>query len=89
MPRKPKTENCQIIAQAVLSGPQEAIMRVFGRNDGWDQPYISLRVGRLLINIQDHAALTDLSNLIREANRSAERAFGPAPAPATIPGRRR
>ncbi len=70
--------NCQIIAQAVLIGPQTVGVRVFGRNEGWDKPYISLRIGRLLINLEDAQALADLTYVVREANLNADRAFGPA-----------
>jgi hypothetical protein len=70
--------NCQIVAQVVLVGPQQLIARVFGRNEGWDRPYISLRIGKLLINIEDAEALSDLTYLVREANLMADRAFGPA-----------
>jgi hypothetical protein len=81
---EPSPLNCQIIAQAVLVGPQTVGVRVFGRNEGWDKPYISLRLGRLLINIEDAQALSDLTYVVREANLNADRAFGPAqhrPAP--------
>jgi hypothetical protein len=67
-----------IIAQVVLVGPQLLIARVFGRNEGWDRPYISLRIGKLLINIEDAEALSDLTYLVREANLMADRAFGRA-----------
>jgi hypothetical protein len=30
--------------------------RVCGRNEGWNKPYISLRIGRLLINVEDPQA---------------------------------
>ncbi len=53
-------------------------VRVFGRNEGWDKPYISLRIGRLLINVEDAQALSDLTYVVREANLNADRAFGPA-----------
>ena len=70
--------NCQIVAQAQLLGPQSVSVRVFGRTEGWDKPYISLRIGRLLINIEDAEALSDLTYVVREANLQADRAFGPA-----------
>lgn len=80
--------NCEIVAQAQLAGPQTVSVRVFGRTDGWDQPYISLRVGRLLININNAAALADLTYVVRQANLAADSAFGPAPyRPSTPRGR--
>ncbi len=75
---EPSELNCRIIAQAVLVGPQTVSVRVFGRNEGWDKPYISLRIGKLLINLEDAQALADLTYVVREANLSADRAFGPA-----------
>ena len=75
---EPSPLNCQIIAQAQLVGPQTVSVRVFGRNEGWDRPYISLRIGKLLINIEDAQALADLTYVVREANLAADRAFGPA-----------
>jgi hypothetical protein len=50
---EPSPLNCQIVAQALLVGPQTVSVRVFGRNEGWDKPYLSLRIGRLLINIEN------------------------------------
>jgi hypothetical protein len=75
---EPSPLNCQIVAQAQLLGPQRVSVRVFGRTEGWDKPYISLRIGRLLINIEDAEALSDLTYVVREANLHADRAFGPA-----------
>ena len=75
---EPSPLNCQIIAQAQIVGPQTVSVRVFGRNEGWDKPYISLRIGKLLINIEDAQALADLTYVVREANLAADRAFGPA-----------
>ena len=74
---EPSPLNCEIIAQAVFIGPQKVSVRVFGRNEGWDKPYISLRIGKLLINIEDAQALSDITYAVREANLSADRAFGP------------
>lgn len=74
---EPSPLNCQIIAQATLAGLQVVTVRVFGRNEGWAQPYISLRIGSLLINVRDVAALSELTHAVREANLSADRTFGP------------
>jgi hypothetical protein len=41
---EPSPLNCQIIAQAVLNGPQVVGVRVYGRNEGWDRPYINCRL---------------------------------------------
>ncbi len=75
---KPSPLNCQIVAQAQIVGPQTVSVRVHGRDEGWDKPYISLRIGRLLINVEDAEALADLTYVVREANLHADRAFGPA-----------
>ena len=77
--RDPSALNCDIIAQAVFTGPQRLGVRVFARNEGWNKPYISLRIGKLLINIEDAHALNDITYAIREANRAADRAFPKPP----------
>ena len=79
---------CEIIAQAKLVGPQTVSMRVYSRTEGWAQPYISLRVGQLLINVNNAAALADLTDVVRQANLAADRAFGPAPYRPSTPRRR-
>jgi len=47
--------------------------RVCGRNEGWNKPYISLRIGRLLINVEDPQALREVAAALAKAGR----AFGP------------
>jgi hypothetical protein len=86
--QSPSRPPCEIIAQAKLAGPQTVSMRVFGRTEGWDQPYISLRVGQLLIHVDNAAALADLTYVVRQANLAAGRAFGPAPYRPSTPRRR-
>jgi hypothetical protein len=75
--RTTSNSKCQIVAQAILAGIQTVRIRVFWRHDGWDTPYISLRIGGLLLNIEDHAALDSLREAVRHADHVAEQAFGP------------
>ncbi len=44
---------CLAAAQAVMAGMQEIWVRSFGHEAGWTIPYISLRIGRVTINIED------------------------------------
>ncbi len=77
-----KPAKCQIVAQAILAGVQHVRVRHFGRVQGWTTPYISLRIGQVLLNIEDRDALASLGYAIRHAERLADDAFGAARRPA-------
>ncbi len=47
-----KYGKCQVVAQASLAGVQDVRVRAFGRVDGWTTPYISVRIGHILEQIQ-------------------------------------
>ena len=76
---KPRRGKCAVIAQAVLAGSQVLSTRAFHREDGWTTPYISVRVGNVLLVIEDREALTCLNEAVRAANHLADKAFGPVP----------
>ena len=77
MPAIIRSSKCQVVAQAILAGVQTIRVRVFWRHDGWVAPYISVRIGRVLLNIEDHEALLSLLDAAHQAEQAAERAFGP------------
>ncbi len=77
-----KYGTCQVVAQASLAGVQDVRVRAFGRVDGWTVPYISVRIGNVLLNIEDRAALTALIEATQAAAGHADVAFGPVRRPA-------
>ena len=88
---------CDIIAQATLVGPQPTSVRVIGETDGQAQPYVTIRVGSVLLRVENQAALRALTDAVREANVLSPQAFsrrpgahGPATSatPARQPARR-
>ena len=76
MPKR-KDSKCQIASQVVLAGVQEIRARSFGREQGWTTPYLSLRIGRVVFNVEDRDALYSLAELVKEAAQLADEAFGP------------
>jgi hypothetical protein len=76
MPKR-KDSKCQVASQVVLAGVQEIRVRSFGREDGWTVPYLSLRIGRVVFNIEDRDALYSLAEMVREAQDLTEHTFGP------------
>ena len=72
---KPPTAKCAVIAQATLAGLQEHRARGFGREAGWTPPYIAVRVGSVLLNIEDRDALACLTEAVRAANYLANTVF--------------
>jgi hypothetical protein len=73
---------CQVIAQASLAGVQDVRVRAFGKIDGWTTPYISVRIGQVLLNIEDRAALAALVQATQAAAGHSDTAFGPVRRPA-------
>ena len=69
---------CIVASQVILGGPQEVTARAFGRTEGWMTPYLSVRVGRVVFNIEDRDALLSLTEAVRQARQLADEAFGPA-----------
>ena len=77
-----KYGTCKVIAQATLIGVQDVRVRAFGKLDGWTTPYISIRIGQLLLNIEDRDALTALIEATQAAVGHSDMAFGPVRRPA-------
>jgi len=69
---------CQIAAQAVMAGPQD--YRVYGGNaqaTGRGHGVITIRVGRVLLYLEDRDALLAWTRAIEKAKELDEVAFGP------------
>ena len=69
---------CEIAAQAVMAVPQD--YRVHGGNaqaTGRGHGVISIRVGRVLIYLEDREALLSWSRALEQAKALDEGAFGP------------
>jgi hypothetical protein len=77
-----KYGTCHIVAQARLAGVQDVRVRAFNHIDGWTTPYISVRIGNILLNIEDRAALTALIEATQAAAAHSDLAFGPIRRPA-------
>ena len=78
-----RQEHCQVAAQAVMAGTQEyrvnaAIAQVTGRDNG----VVSIRVGRVLIYLEDREALVAWTRAIHQAEDLQDAAFGPELPPA-------
>jgi hypothetical protein len=71
--------SCDVIASVVLGGHQETDVRLFGRTDGWESPYLSVRIGQVLLRFQDQWALGDLSRAITQAETLVETTHGSLP----------
>lgn len=78
----PRRTKCVVVAQATLAGLQEHRARGFGREAGWTTPYIAVRVGAVLINLEDRDALACLTEAVRAANFLADTVFGATRRPA-------
>ena len=71
---------CSVAAQAVMAGPQEVrVNAVAPHVSETRRGHICLRVGRILIYLEDRTALEDWTAALSQANRLAEGAFGPPP----------
>jgi hypothetical protein len=77
----------EVVAQAVMAGEQRIEVRAFGRRDGWPKSYISVRLGNILLNIEDRAALSSLIEATRAAAGHSEQAFASATAARAAPSR--
>ena len=77
-----KPAKCALAVQAILAGVQHVAVRCFSRVDGWDRPYLSIKIGQVLLNIEDRDALNSLSHAVRHAERLADQAFATARRPA-------
>ena len=81
---------CQLITQAVMAGPQD--YRVAGANaqvTGRGHGVITMRVGRLLVYLEDRDALAAWHAALERAEVLADAAFGPELPPAVYQPRSR
>ena len=70
---------CQVVTQARYAGEQElSIMGVASGGSSTGCPYISVRVGRVLLYIEDRAALISWTEAWRRTLDLADGVFGPA-----------
>ncbi len=79
-----------VAAQAIFAGPQDMRVtamtpEVTGRGYG----HVVMRVGRLLIYLEDRDALEAWQAALEQASEFADRAFGLVPPPALYRPRRR
>ena len=73
------TPYCQVIAQARYAGEQElSVMGVAHGGSATGRPYISVRVGRVLLYLEDRAALVSWTEAWRRTLDLADGVFGPA-----------
>ena len=76
MPKR-KDSKCMVASQVIMAGMQEIRVRSFGREDGWTTPYLRLRIGRVIFNVEDREALYSLAEMVKEAQQLVEQTFGP------------
>ncbi len=74
----PGVAYCQVIAQARFAGLQElSVTAVAGAASAIHTPYVSLRVGRILLFIENREALVIWTEAVRRALDLADGVFGP------------
>jgi len=75
----PGKPSCSIAAQALCAGPQET--SVFGVTGSAARPgeraHIGLKFGRILIYLEDRAALDSLTSAVEQAIGMADSVYGP------------
>lgn len=74
--RKRAESRCLVASQVVMAGMQEVRVRAFGRADGWPTPYLSLRIGRVIFNVEDQEALYSLAEMVKQAQELVDETFG-------------
>ena len=74
--RKRVESKCLVASQVVMAGMQEVRVRSFGRAEGWSTPYLSLRIGRVIFNVEDRDALYSLAELVKQAQGLVDETFG-------------
>src|SRR4051794_27492203 len=77
---------CQVAAQANFAGTQDVRVQVANSIDGANRGVIAVRIGKVLVYVEDRDALASCLDAWREAAESADTAFGPVlPPPAYGP----
>ncbi len=74
---------CSLAAQAVMAGPQEVrVSGVTAQASGRGYGHLCLRVGRVLIYLEDRDSLLAWQEALRQASEFADAALGPVLPPA-------
>ena len=69
---------CQVVTQARFAGLQElSVTGVAGNASSIHKPYVSIRVGRILIYVENREALVTWTEALRRALDLADGVFGP------------
>jgi hypothetical protein len=75
---------CQIAAQAVMAGSQDMRVQAVGpAASPYPHGYIVIRVGRMLLYLEDREALASWREAMEQAEQYADKAFGPDLPPPT------
>lgn len=79
---------CQVAAQANFAGTQDVRVQVASSIDGANRGIIAVRVGKVLVYVEDRDALASCLEAWHRAAEFANEAFGPVlPPPAYRPRR--
>ncbi len=74
---------CSLAVQAVMAGPQEVrVTAVTPQSSGRGYGHLCLRVGRVLIYLEDRDSLLAWQEALRQASELADSALGPELPPA-------
>jgi hypothetical protein len=74
--RTSQPDACRVIAQAICAGYQERkVCGYTGQMASSGQPYIAVRVGRVLIYLEDREALTSFIQAFDRAQDLVDRVF--------------
>jgi hypothetical protein len=69
---------CQVASQANFAGTQDVRVQVARSIDGANRGVIAVRVGKVLIYVEDRDALLSCADAWQEALGYADQAFGPS-----------
>jgi hypothetical protein len=76
--REPAPWRCDVAVQAVVIGNQDIkVLAVSACASGNGVPHLAVRVGRILIYVEDREALNAFVDAWNRADAVADRAFGP------------
>ena len=79
---------CQVAAQANFSGTQDTRVQMADSIDGANRAVIAVRIGKVLVYVEDRDALESCVRAWREAAEVAAEAFGPVLPPPVYRPRR-
>lgn len=86
---KQHDHRCRVAVQAVLEGMQEVRVQAATPVAGPGHGQIAVRVGRLLIYLNDREALDSFLDAWQQAAWLSDKAFGPKPMPVSYKPRSR